>query len=492
MIYLNRRKTVLLLLFVFFVSLTNQQATTESNTEETVNDAEPVDNTQIEKPDPQDPPVVRNDDVSEAEEENEPIKKTSDLVILKANGRKMTIQTSDWNDTFSMRAIDLGKLERELHEYNTIEGNEIKMEVLSDMRVVMAKFNPDCRIPLLLVNYDHHAYVETVKNRVRIESDFFGFSDYNALNSDELLIYPGYKAEDFVGEPNLYEQQVILDNFMDKPIMITAVCIVFKDEQTRNFEFKMELKVAENAVQETFNMKKVREKDKTRILEHSFEVSPSTIHEIIFTGLADKTTIQIDEESSEFIDMSVLFKDSKDNDTEVEYIKSNEDYFTDIDTNEITVRIVNKTKVLNNKFSIRLTTVHNKILGLKKSSFLLILFLIIIIVILGILLIVCKYRKKNKKQRLKSKRKVSDDDIDLSYENVKVSIEGKQEKDRPYLKFNDKENRLELRKNSSDENEQPDRNLTDHNNTYDDMNDFEEEENPYGKFKSRTEGEIED
>ena len=87
---------------------------------------------------------------------------------------------------------------------------------------------------------------------------------------------------------------------------------------------------------------------------------------------------------------------------------------------------------------------------------------------------------------------MSDDDIDLSYENVKVSIEGKREKDRPYLKFNDKENRLELRKNSSDENEQPDRNLTDHNNTYDDMNDFEEEENPYGKFKSRTEGEIED
>ena len=294
---------------------------------------------------------------------------------------------------------------------NTIENkteNLIQFPVNSDTEKVSANFTGNCRMPLVMAKYTTFPSFDRADGRLKITADFFGFNAFNALKADDVIEFVDYKGESFVRSPNLTNQTISIDKFVDSPIMVSVLCLAYDNPLDPTFSFKLHLKSQEGVLKESIDIKELVDANKSVFHSKTFSVSPRTVHRISYLNLLERTSFMMSHFSNEFLQITLQYQDDDGQNVISVYTKDNKKLFNDIQQDNVEIEIANKTLGVFIDVEVSMKGNDVLILGLKRYVFWLILAFVLLIIVSLAAFGIYKCLKKNKStwKRKSNKQKV--------------------------------------------------------------------------------------
>ena len=343
----------------------------------------------------------------------------SDLSIKKINKSNMEIEYPAADEHLAFKSHNVGKLVNPTYKIHKEDAGQIQFTTNSDTRLMATSFTTGCNVPILAMNYGFYPIATNGGSTLQITAEFFGFSSYNALNEGESITFSNYKQNDFSNMNKLMNQQIIINDFVDKVMHFSVFCLAFSDPANPSFEFKIDLKASDKAVEETFDLKEFVVVDKTISVSKDFTISPNTTHLIRFINLFDQTSLTFSHMSNHFLEISIIDTDKEGNIQKTVYSEENLGLFKEISTNDVVIEFVNKTAAIEADISIDLVSRYDTILGMKVFVFYIVLSIVSLIIISLVVFFFfkCKSFKKvhERKKAPKAKLTAKEMALDLAH-----------------------------------------------------------------------------
>lgn len=345
-----------------------------------------------------------------AQDETKKEEPSSDLFIMKLDDRKAIAQSSNKDDSFTISTKNLGKIDPKIVDYKIESSHLVEMEISPDIRIISVAFKNTCKVPFLMASYSRSPSVSNSGKEIHLESDFYGYRAYNELKAQEMVIFDNFKSHLFRDLTHVYSQKITFREHRDQPIFVSFLCFAFSTKENYPFSFKVQYKVTEFTMKESFNFKSIGLEKGMKTFNKNINVAASTFHEFSFMNLMGQTDIAINTTEADHLKMDVFLTSDKGEKTVMAYTKDKADQFLKLNTVTATIKITNVSFDHGAEFNIIINTYDNKILGIDRLIFFIgVAVIASVLLIITVIIVVCVCKRKKKR---KSSRKAEDEEED--------------------------------------------------------------------------------